>query len=89
VFKNLERVYVVTLSKDADSPFKPKSDEVDVAAAKADDKPADAKDAKKDAEPKPVVVKVDPDGSRTARSGCPSGPPPTTRSRRRATRSTT
>jgi tricorn protease len=72
VFKNLERVYVVTLSKETDSPFKPKSDEVDVAAAaKADDKPADAKEAKKDAEAKPVVVKVDPDGLKDRAVGLP------------------
>jgi len=72
VFKNLERVYVVTLSKDADSPFKPKSDEVDVAAtAKAEEKAAEAKDAKKDAEPKPVVVKVDPDGIKDRAVGLP------------------
>ncbi|HEY5079564.1 MAG TPA: PDZ domain-containing protein, partial [Opitutaceae bacterium] len=46
VYKDLERVYLVALSKDTDSPFKPKSDEVEIAAPKADDKPADAKDAK-------------------------------------------
>jgi len=55
VYANLERVYLVALAKDTDSPFKPKSDEVEIAAdaakpdAKADDKdarPADAKDAK-------------------------------------------
>ena len=46
VYKDLERVYLVALSKDTDSPFKPKSDEVEIAAAKADDKPADAKEAK-------------------------------------------
>jgi len=45
---------------------------VDVAAAaKADDKPADAKDAKKDAEAKPVVVKVDPDGIKDRAVGLP------------------
>ncbi|HEY1792382.1 MAG TPA: PDZ domain-containing protein [Opitutaceae bacterium] len=68
VFKNLERVYLVALSKDTDSPFKPKSDEVQV--AKADekkpgdkggaataDKPKDEKDGDK-----AVAVKVDEDG---------------------------
>jgi tricorn protease len=64
VYKKLERVYLIALAKDTDSPFKPRSDEVDVAAPKPDDKPADAKDPKKDAAPKAVVVKVDEDGLR-------------------------
>jgi tricorn protease len=73
VYRNLERVYLVALSKDTDSPFKPKSDEVEIAPApaKADDKPADAKDAKKDAAPKPVVVKVDEDGIKDRVIGLP------------------
>jgi len=80
VYKDLERVYLVALSKDTDSPFKPKSDEVAIAAdpkpdAKADAK-ADAKsdakpDAKKDAKPKAVVVKVDEDGIKDRLIGLP------------------
>jgi tricorn protease len=62
VYDNLQRVYLIALSKDTESPFKPKSDEVQVAAEpKPDEKPADAKEAKKDA-PKEVTVKVDEDG---------------------------
>jgi tricorn protease len=61
-YKDLQRVYLVALAKDTESPFKPKSDEVEIAPApKPDDKAADAKDAKKDV-PKAVVVKVDEDG---------------------------
>jgi tricorn protease len=77
VYKDLERVYLIALSKDTDSPFKPKSDEVEIAPApKPDDKPADAKaadgkDAKKDAAPKPVVVKVDEDGIKDRLVGLP------------------
>jgi len=67
VYDNLQRVYLIALSKDTESPFKPKSDEVQVAAdakpdGKPDGKPAEAKDAKKDAAPKVVSVKVDEDG---------------------------
>jgi tricorn protease len=63
VYKDLQRVYLVALDKDTESPFKPKSDEVEIAPpANPDDKTAGAKDAKKDAAPKPVVVKVDEDG---------------------------
>jgi tricorn protease len=85
VYANTERVYLVALAKDTDSPFKPKSDEVEIAAdtpkadakadAKADDAKAakadDSKDAKKDAAPKPVVVKVDQDGIKDRVIGLP------------------
>ncbi len=74
VYRNLERVYLVALSKDTESPFKPKSDEVEIAAEpKAEAKGADAKDAKKDA-PKAVVVKVDLDGLRDRVIGLPIEP---------------
>jgi tricorn protease len=81
IYRNLERVYLVALSKDTDSPFKPKSDEVEIAAApkadaKADAKAPDAKapeakDAKKDDAPKAVVVKVDLDGLKDRVIGLP------------------
>jgi tricorn protease len=75
VYRNLERVYLLALAKDTDSPFKPKSDEVEIAAPsptpKPDDKGADAKDAKKDAAPKAVVVKVDEDGIKDRLIGLP------------------
>jgi tricorn protease len=69
VYRNLERVYLVALSKDTDSPFKPKSDEVEIAPApKPDAKPDDAK---KDSPPKAVVVKVDEDGIKDRIIGLP------------------
>ena len=78
VYKNLERVYLLALAKDTDSPFKPKSDEVEIAAPspKPDDKPSDAKaaegkDDKKDTAPKAVVVKVDEDGLKDRLIGLP------------------
>jgi tricorn protease len=71
VYRNLERVYLVALAKDTDSPFKPKSDEVDVAPPKPDEKPADAKESKKDAAPKAVVVKVDEEGIKDRVIGLP------------------
>jgi len=43
VFKDLERVYLLALSKDTESPFKPKDDEVEIAAPKSVEKSADAK----------------------------------------------
>jgi len=60
-YANMQRVYLLALAKDVDSPFKPQSDEV--APAKDDKsaaKPAEAKDDK--AAPKPVSVKVDVEG---------------------------
>jgi tricorn protease len=75
VYRNLERVYLVALAKDTDSPFKPKSDEVEIAPAKvdakADAKPDESKDPKKEAAPKAVVVKVDEDGIRDRVIGLP------------------
>jgi tricorn protease len=84
VYANTERVYLVALAKDTDSPFKPKSDEVEIAsdtpkadakdAKKDDSKPGkgdDSKDAKKDDAPKPVVVKVDEDGIKDRVIGLP------------------
>jgi tricorn protease len=41
VYNDLQRIYLVTLSRETKSPFAPKSDEVQVADAKPADKPAD------------------------------------------------
>ena len=73
IYKDLERVYLIALSKDTESPFKPRSDEVSVApaGAKGEDKPADSKDSKNEAKPKPVVVKVDQDGIKERLIGLP------------------
>jgi len=76
VYRDLERIYLVTLAKETESPLAPRSDEVGKGDKKdkdkekdksADEKKPDAKDDKKnegkDAKPKkPVVVKVDTDG---------------------------
>ncbi len=72
VYRNLERVYLEALAKETDAPFKPKSDEVEIAsdAPKPDDKAAEGKDAKKDT-PKAVVVKVDEDGLKDRVIGLP------------------
>jgi tricorn protease len=49
IYRDWERVYMVALNKSVDSPFKPKSDEVEV--AKDDEKPADKQPDTKAAEP--------------------------------------
>ncbi|MCB0289390.1 MAG: PD40 domain-containing protein [Calditrichaeota bacterium] len=64
-YQDMERVYLVTLSKDTPSPFQPKSDEVAIKAdePKKDDGKGkkDKKDEKED-EKKELVVKVDLEG---------------------------
>ncbi len=65
VYRDLQRVYLVTLAKDTKSPLAPRSDEVGKDDKKGDDKKKDEdsdkkKDDKKDK--KPVTVKVDLDG---------------------------
>ena len=78
VYRDMGRVYLITLAKETESPLAPRSDEVGKADKKekdkekdkdknADEKKADAKEDKKgdskEAKPKkPVVVKVDTDG---------------------------
>src|SRR6266403_1471079 len=78
VYRDMERVYLVTLSKETENPLEPKSDEVGKAeqkrekekakeaeGKKPDEKAAGEKKAdekKPEAPKKPVVVKVDTDG---------------------------
>jgi len=60
-YQDMSKIYFVTLSKDVESPFKPKSDEVAI----KEEKPAEKKEEKKEDEKKKdtaVTVKVDPDG---------------------------
>ena len=69
-YQDMSRIYFVTLSKDIESPFKPKSDEVSI----KEDKPKteekkDNKDEKK--EEKPVVVKIDVEGLKDRIAGVP------------------
>ena len=63
-YSNMSKIYLVTLAKETKSPFEPKSDEVKIKeAAKEPAKDANAGPEKKpDAQPKPVAVRVDPDG---------------------------
>ncbi len=68
VYRDMQRVYLVTLSKDTESPLGPRSDEVGK-KKKDEDKEAGEKkgedkkgEKKADKEKKPVVVKVDLDG---------------------------
>ncbi len=65
-YRDMERIYLLTLSKEVESPFKPRSDEVEIKSeqAKADSaaKPAGKKDEKEAAKPQAVVVKIDFDG---------------------------
>ncbi|MBL7960158.1 PD40 domain-containing protein [bacterium] len=71
-YQDMERVYFVTLSKDTDSPFKLKNDEVEI---KKEETKAESKDAKKDepskSDKKEVVVKVDMDGIKSRIIGLP------------------
>ncbi len=70
VYRNMQRVYLVTLSKDTKSPLAPRSDEVNKGDKKKDNdkaeekkEPNDKKAGEKDAKAKkPVTVKVDTDG---------------------------
>src|SRR5262249_55870455 len=73
VYRDMERVYLVTLAKDTANPLAPKSDEVGKAEEKrkkekekeAEEKKTDEKAGAKKAEEKPkkpVAVKVDTDG---------------------------
>lgn len=73
VYTNIERVYLLALAKETESPLRPKSDEVAIAPAAplAGDKAAEGTDPKKDAAPKPVSVKVDEDGIRDRLIGLP------------------
>jgi tricorn protease len=70
VYRDMDRVYLITLAKETESPLAPRSDEVGKARKKKEkDKDAeeqkreDKKDESKDAkEKKPVPVKIDTDG---------------------------
>jgi tricorn protease len=65
VYRDLDRVYLVTLAKETESPLAPRSDEVGKAKKKEKEKEEEKPNekTKKENEPKkPVVVKVDTDG---------------------------
>ena len=71
-YVDMSRIYLVTLAKDVESPFKPKSDEVTVKKEEKE-KPKDEKkkDKEKKEEKKPVTVKVDADGLKDRIVGLP------------------
>jgi tricorn protease len=59
-YRDMSKIYLVTLTKETRSPFEPKSDEVKI---KEEKEPAKEEGEKKaEAQPKSVVVKVDSDG---------------------------
>ena len=64
-YQDMARIYFLTLSKEVESPFKPRSDEVEIKKEEVKDEKA-AKADKKEEKPaekkEPVVVKVDFDG---------------------------
>ncbi|MDL1876167.1 protease [Cytophagia bacterium CHB2] len=64
-YQDMARIYLLTLSKEVESPFKPRSDEVEIKKEEVKDEKA-AKADKKEEKPaekkEPVVVKVDFDG---------------------------
>jgi tricorn protease len=63
VYRDMQRVYLVTLSKDTEPPLGPRSDEVGKKKKDEDKEAGDKKeDKKKDEAKKPVTVKVDLDG---------------------------
>ncbi len=64
IYQDMQRVYLMTLSKDTPSPFKPKSDEVTIKKEESKDKKDDKKDKKKDEKSgdSGVTVKIDFDG---------------------------
>src|SRR6202043_3296524 len=67
-YKDMARVYLVTLARDTPSPFKPRDDEVEAKAADAKEEP------KKDEPKKDAALKVDPEGLSDRIVQIPVGP---------------
>ncbi|MGA2624808.1 MAG: PDZ domain-containing protein [Bacteroidota bacterium] len=72
-YQDMSRIYLVTLSKSVDSPFKPKSDEVTVSEekSKADESKGKKEDEKKEKKETAVEVKIDADGLKSRIVGLP------------------
>ncbi len=70
-YQDMSRIYLVTLAKEVASPFKPKSDEVEIKKTESDStaKKSDKKD--QEDQKKEVVVKVDVDGLKDRIAGLP------------------
>jgi tricorn protease len=67
-YNDMNRIYLVTLAKETDSPFKPKSDEVTIAPK------TDSKEEEDKKESAAAEVKVDPDGLTSRIIGLPITP---------------
>ncbi len=61
-YRDMERVYLITLSKDTKSPFTPKSDEVEIKKDKEKKKKDNGKDAGEKQDGKSISLTVDIDG---------------------------
>ncbi|MBN1895790.1 PD40 domain-containing protein [bacterium] len=59
-YQDMQRIYLLTLSRDVESPFKPRSDEVEIEKEKAKEKKTDEK--KDDGKTEKPVVKIDLEG---------------------------
>jgi tricorn protease len=73
IYRDMSRIYLVTLTKSTESPFRPKSDEVSVKEAKPDENKSKSGD-KKDKAEAGVTVKVDFDGIKDRILGLPVQP---------------
>lgn len=71
IYQDMARIYLVTLSKDVESPFKPKSDEVSIKEEKTATEKKGKKEDEKEEKEKPVIVKVDVDGLKDRIAGLP------------------
>ncbi|MBI4810990.1 MAG: PD40 domain-containing protein, partial [Ignavibacteriales bacterium] len=65
-YQDMSRIYLITLAKDVESPFNPKSDEVSIKEEKSK-----SEEKKKDEKEKPVIVKIDVDGLKDRIVGLP------------------
>lgn len=71
IYQNMARIYLVTLTKEIESPFKPKSDEVEIKENKQiSTTSTDSKEKKNDKE-KSIIVKVDENGLKERIIGLP------------------
>lgn len=74
-YVDMAKPYLVTLAKEVESPFKPKSDEVEIKEEKSEIKPSKKKkESEKEQETKEVVVKVDPAGLKDRIAALPIKP---------------
>ena len=68
-YLDMTRIYLLTLTRDVESPFKLKSDEVEL--KKEESKPVDTKKKEDEKEKKEIIVKIDFDGILTRIAGLP------------------